>query len=891
MISSTRLLATVAITFVAIFVTIPIFLSADEYSAHVKPLLAEKCIACHGPLRSEAGLRLDAAVLIRQGSQEHAVVSLTAPHESLLLKRITSTEADQQMPPRGEGVALNAEEVAVLENWIRAGMPAPEDEGYVASPRDHWSYRTIERPELPAASGQAQDNGPIDRWLSALQYQRGITRVGTSDAATWLRRVTLDLTGLPPTPDEIEAFSSTATPDARERVVDRLLATPAHGQRWGRHWMDVWRYSDWDGYKEELRGSQRHIWHWRDWIIESINANKPYDQMIVEMLAADETAPDNLDTLRATGFLARNYHRSNRNIWLDATVEHTAKAFLGITINCARCHDHKYDPVSQADYYNFRAIFEPYDVRTEELAGQPDVLKGGIPRAYDGRPSEPTYLYERGDDKRPRKDQPMAANVPDLFGIKFEPQPVELPVRAYQPALRPEVEANALKAAWQKVEKSRRAGDAKLKALEAQATEPLAAAKIKQLADHTVERDPVAAALLESQAAEANYIALRAAYAADHAQAEQLPPASLDQLSKAAGMAQQQAALLNAQLALTSAEAALASAKNSDVKDAKKRETAIANAEKSLKTQQEAYAKAKDAAKQEIKAHQPVGTVYPKQSTGRRLALARWIVAPNNPLTARVAVNHLWMRHFSTPLVDDVSDLGLRMPRPQTQQLIDWLADDLVASGWDMKRFHRQVVLSETYALASSVPSDWQGRQQNLTMDPENKLYWRGSVRRLDAEEIRDSLLAVANQLDCATGGPDISEDDGEKNHRRSVYFRHAYEKQVPMLVLFDGASPNECYRRSPSIIPQQALALANSQLCRDLSRHLGQRLHDQNPGADYFTHKLFLTVLNRPPSDEELQTSLKFLASGAERKQTELSCRQSLVHALINHNDFVVAR
>ncbi len=328
-------------------------------------------------------------------------------------------------------------------------------------------------------------------------------------------------------------------------------------------------------------------------------------------------------------------------------------------------------------------MFEPYEVRTEELAGVHDILKDGIPRAFDGKPAEPTYLYARGNDKQPVKDKPMPPAVPSLFGISFQPQAIDLPVEAYQPALRPEAEANALAAAWQKVEKARRDADGKLKELTAQAVEPLTPKTLEQLTSTSVGfEDPVSAALLDSQAAEAEYIALRAAYAADHAQARSLPTQTCDALSRSAAAAQQRAKLLAAQLALHKAEAALKAAKSSEVKDQKKRETAIANAEKGLKAQQEAYAKAKEAADKPATAHTPVGTVYPKQSTGRRLALARWIVDPRNPLTARVAVNHMWMRHFTTPLVDDVADLGLRMPRPQTQALIDWLADDsLPAAG------------------------------------------------------------------------------------------------------------------------------------------------------------------------------------------------------------------
>ena len=201
-----------------------------------------------------------------------------------------------------------------------------------------------------------------------------------------MRRVYLDLVGLPPTRDELAAFLADDSPNAYEAVVDRLLASPQYGERWARHWMDVWRYSDWAGYKEEIRNSARHIWRWRDWIVESLNADKGYDRMATEMLAGDELAPTDPNTLRATGFLVRNWEKFNRNSWLEATIEHTAKAFLGVTMNCCRCHDHKFDPISQVEYFQFRAIFEPHEVRTERVPGQPDVLKDGLPRICDMKP-------------------------------------------------------------------------------------------------------------------------------------------------------------------------------------------------------------------------------------------------------------------------------------------------------------------------------------------------------------------------------------------------------------------------------------------------------------------------------------------------------------------------
>ncbi len=398
--------------------------------------------------------------------------------------------------------------------------------------------------------------------------------------------------------------------------------------------------------------------------------------------------------------------------------------------------------------------------------------------------------------------------------------------------------------------------------------------------------------MADTHAAEAALIALKARYAADHARADGLPDDRVQPLVKRAAQLESRSNLLAAEAAYYNALTALRASRESQVKDAKKREAAIKAAEKSLTTQQTALAKAREAAAQEPKDYTPVGTVYPSQSTGRRLALAHWVTDKRNPLTARVAVNHIWLRHMSSPLVDDVSDFGLRSKRPDTLPLLDWLADEFMSSGWDMKRIHRQIVLSNTYGRSTEIGT----HTHAVEVDPENRLYWRANLRRLDAEEIRDSLLAAAGELDRTFSGPDLSEDDGEKIHRRSIYFRHAYEKQVAMLVLFDGASPNECYRRSPSILPQQALALSNSQLARELSRKMATSIRNDIKnlsGQEYlvrFVDELFGRVLNRQPSADEQRVCVQFLQSRAG-DQTDVATEQSLAHALINHNDFVVAR
>ena len=251
--------------------------------------------------------------------------------------------------------------------------------------------------------------------------------------------MSLDLVGLPPSPEELAAFLGDQAPEAYDKVVTRLLDSPQYGERWGRHWMDIWRYSDWWGLGAEVRNSQKHIWHWRDWIIESLNADKGYDQMLREMLAADELYPNDLDRLRATGYLARQYFIFNRTTWLDETIEHTAKGMLGLTFNCAKCHDHKYDPLTQVEYYKLRAVFEPYQIRTEMVPGQADFEKDGIPRAFDAHLEVPTHLHIRGDDRNPDKSCVLEPGVPGCLAsddLRFAIEPVSLPVEAIYPGLR-----------------------------------------------------------------------------------------------------------------------------------------------------------------------------------------------------------------------------------------------------------------------------------------------------------------------------------------------------------------------------------------------------------------------------------------------------------------------
>jgi len=290
---------------------------AVDYAVEIKPILSKRCYACHGGLKHNGGLRLDSAALMRKGGESGPAVVPGQSAESLIVDAITGDD-DWRMPPESEGSPLSAEEVGKLKAWIDQGAKAPSDERPQPDARDHWAFRAPASPAVPISAARGPRAGwvanPIDAFLAAEHVKRGLNPSPKADAATLIRRVCVDLTGLVPNPEQVRTFVADPSDHAYEAIVDELLASPAYGERWGRHWMDVWRYSDWDGFGDEVRESQPHIWRWRDWIVESLNHDKPYDQMTVAMLAADEASPGDPDSLRATGFLVRNWYKFNRNV-------------------------------------------------------------------------------------------------------------------------------------------------------------------------------------------------------------------------------------------------------------------------------------------------------------------------------------------------------------------------------------------------------------------------------------------------------------------------------------------------------------------------------------------------------------------------------------------------
>ncbi len=855
----------------------------DAYRATIKPLLARSCQACHGGLAQEAGLRLDTAALAIAGGDSGPAVVAGKHAESLLLARVSDPDPATRMPPEGEGEPLTVEEIAAISRWIDAGCPAPPDEQPEADPREHWSFLPRTRPAIPAdisSDDDATSTHPIDAFLAVELAAAGIEAQPQAPRHVLVRRLYLDLVGTPPSPDELTAVMANPSPDWYEQLVEHLLVDARYGQRWARHWMDIWRYSDWWGLGDQLRNSQKHMWHFRDWIVESLNADLGYDEMVRLMLAADELAPDDLGSLRATGFLARNWFLFNRTPWMDDTVEHVGKAFLGLTTNCAKCHDHKYDPIAQEDYYRLRAFFEPLHVRMDVVPGELNLEADGIPRVFDALLETPTYRFVRGNDADPDTSHPLEPGVPALFAFEaLAIEPVPLPKSAVEPARRTWVIETAVAQA-----------QAELRAAEAGGAEQ-AVARAKARLDAVQKRGEAsrAAWALEDAAADADADSLKAAAVA---------------AAQAAVRAEREVARLVAWDAMTALTEKLATA------TAQQDTAAIAAVEKDLTAAREKIEQATAAIDQPGEdftrfvgarwtptrfthsGSDDPALPFPAISSGRRTALAAWLTDPRHPLTARVAANHIWARHLGQPLVATVFDFGRNGAPPTHPELLDWLASELVDSGWSMRHLHRLIVTSAAYKRASSVAA----ADHALALDPDNRLLWRHPPKRLEAQVIRDCVLATAGLLDTTAGGPPIAANQQAASRRRSLYFWHSDISRNLFLTTFDDAGVKECYRREESIVPQQALALANDALLHEAAASVATEIRDA--GGDGLTHDAFVTaafqrVLLREPRPEELtachQAADAWLALEPDLSNDTL--QQRLVWALFNHTDFVTLR
>jgi hypothetical protein len=720
----------------------------------------------------------------------------------------------------------------------------PPDRTWSKAEKSHWSFVPPKRPTLPNVKGKGWVRNPIDAFILAPIEEVELAPAPEADRRTLIRRITFDLTGLPPSPAEVDAFVNDRRPDAYERLVDRLLGSTAYGERWAQPWLDLARYAESDGFKSDK--TRPNAWRYRDWVVKALNSDMPYDRFVALQLAGDEVAPGDPEAFVATGF-NRNWPFEdnnmvpglNRQLILDDVTDTTASVFLGLTVACARCHDHKYDPISQRDYYRLQAVFGASAARDDYSLASPFAQA-----VYDSAEAEVRARTERAkaavaEVERPYKNKLLAATMAKL-----------------DPELREALATEPIKrSAFQ---------------------EDLIRSNSKKL---TVDPKAMQAAMSPADLkAWKNRTALMASLAKDGPPAPEMASGMADSLARA-----EPVRLLRK-----------GNFKNPGGEMAPGFPSVLAETV-------------------------PPPEVTPTRlgTSGRRKALAEWLTRPEHPLTARVIVNRLWQGHFGRGIVATPSDFGTQGREPTHPELLDWLATELVARGWSLKAMHRLMVTSAAYRQSSTPPA------RTLEIDPENTLLARMPRRRLEAEAVRDALLAVTGTLDHRVGGPSVFPDlppgvetrggwtrsaSASDRDRRTLYVFVRRNLRYPLLDAFDAPDTNTtCPERNVSVNAPQALMLLNSDLILDEARHFAGRLYreaaDRNdrPGLIRSAYRL---AFAREPDRDELARGVAFLDSEPALVSghpsappiprpdgvvpAQAAAMVDYCHALLNLNEFV---
>jgi hypothetical protein len=851
----------------------------EFFETKVRPILVERCYGCHSVEsgKSKGQLRLDSRDGVLKGGESGVVIVPGKPDESLLIRAVRHTDERLQMPPKEP---LSQEQVAALEQWVRIGAPDPRTTA-TSRPRDHWALKAVRSPRPPDVRDDAWPAGPIDRFVLARLEEKGLSPSQPATKRELLRRATFDLTGLPPTPEEIDAFLSDDSPAAYARVVDRLLASPRYGERWGRHWLDVVRFGESHGYEQNhLRD---RAWPYRDYVIRSFNRDTPYTQFVAEQLAADVVAsPDEPLAQAATGFLVAGVHdtvgnnteagqRQQRADDLDDIVSTVGATFLGLTVGCAKCHDHKFDPIPQSDYYALTAVFA--GVRHEERA-----VPGLVSRDSKGSAAtRPAVGARRNVDE--------FSPVPARF-VRF----TVLTTRDGTEPCIDELEVYA-------------GDDTNL---------ALAAAGAKATASSLLPNNPI------HQVHQLN----DGRYGNEHSWISNERGGGWAQIELARERPVTRVVWSRDNAEQPRYSDRVASRYRIEISlDGRKWTTVATHEGRATSEEPKAYIGAfstpepvyllrRGDVMQRGDAVSPSGlTQIPglpgalgfdptAPESARRVALARWICDARNPLTARVMVNRVWQHHFGRGLVPTPSDFGANGEPPSHPQLLDWLADDFVKGGWTLKRLHRQIVLSRTYQQTGR-PDDAR-MAAGLAADGGNMLLWRMPLRRLEAEAVRDSILAASGKLDLSpgsVGGPgfrlfnyrvvnialyDARPDQGPQTWRRAVYQQTARNIHDELLAAFDEPeNAQRSPRREVTTNPLQALTLLHSPLVVRQSEMLAERVEAYAGSADVDAQVAgaFRLTLGRPPADDERAAAVDLV----RRHGLPALCR-----GLFNTNEFL---
>ncbi|GAB5561004.1 MAG: hypothetical protein SynsKO_26510 [Synoicihabitans sp.] len=834
----------------------------DFFEAKIRPVLIENCYQCHSQDADElrGSLLLDSRQGLRHGGDSGAVIVPGDPDASLLIKAIRYTDDDLRMPPakNNRDRRLPDEVVHDFENWIRMGAPDPRTRATVAPAHDmsardrHWAFRTLEKPELPEVDDKDRSwvATPIDAFVLAKLREQDLEPNAPADRRTLLRRITYDLTGLPPTPEEVDAFLADDSPDAYERVVDRLLASPAYGERWGRFWLDVARYADTKG----RQGRYPFAHTYRDYVINAFNEDKPFDRFILEQLAADQLDLEERKDLAAMGYLTLGRTFLGRKEFIiDDQIDVVTRGLQGLTVSCARCHNHKFDPIPTADFYGLHGVFAssdpPDDLPIIDMPGdeqaflnyldEVDRLEVAIAKEEkktidkwikEERAKSGSYLLaaREGMDVEDGDDFITFAGSrklnPDLLRQWMDHVAVE--ENRQQPVLAP----------WFARDDP--------EDLSTELTGPMADAASSPSAEEAADLydDRFAAALKDPEAHPELWRFITA-------EGSPANPARSDVRDWIARKVRGAGGKLRFQLASLDWTHPGAPTRAQTLVDVDDPEDSPI------------YKRGNPQTKGPVVPRQfleiiagPNRTPFPTDRSGR-LELARAIAAPDNPLTARVFVNRVWGWRFGQNIVDTPSDFGVRTEEPLHIELLDWLAASFIESGWSVKVLHRWMALSNTYRQASTE------RDYAVLADPENKRLHHFPRQRLDFEAMRDTLLAVAGNLDRTMGGLPFNVDAATTN-RRTVYSYIDRHHPPGILRTFDMPAPEATSPgRFETVVPQQALYLMNNPFTIRQAKFLAERiLAETAPDEEARIRALYRHVYQRPPSDEEIQDAKLFL-------------------------------
>lgn len=827
-----------------------------SFSKDIEPIFQASCWTCHGATVQSSKLDLRTRQSALKGG-EHGIVLLPGKAEGSRLYRLVAGLETPRMPMSGK---LTPDQVEAIKLWIDRGAQweSAAERSPASEALNWWAFQKPVRPAVPVTSVERMNRHPVDAFLMKAMQAQGVKPAPPADRQTLLRRAYLDLIGLPPTLAQAAEFLDDKSPDAWDKLIDRLLASPQYGERWGRHWLDVARYADSNGFEHDF--DRPNAWRYRDYVIRAFNRDKPYNQFLREQIAGDELEPVTKDSLIATGFL-RSYAKVGyrekdnpefRYEYLDDMIATIGRGILGLTVQCARCHDHKFDPIPQTDYYRMQASLfgsvevdhpltspeeaRAYETKTAELDARVNEIRQKI-RTLE-QPYRNTLL--------PPKYKKFPQNIQDAIAVPEAQRTPGQQLLASQVIRTVSVSSAEMERIMKPEDLAeRRRLEAQIAAINKERPQRIPVAMGMTDGDYRFTPDgpgdePAPGKGVKREAIEGSYLHTGPGR-------YQVPPSYL---------------LIRGDL----------NSRGPEMKPGFVSAITYGNPPVEL----------------------PPASGH---TSGRRRAMAEWLVSPENPLTARVIVNRIWHHHFGRGIVATLDNFGKLGELPTNPELLDWLAVEFMDRGWSVKELHRLLMTSEAYRMTSQFND-----ASNMAKDPQDRLYWRFRISRVEAEILRDSILAVSGALNTEMFGkpvfpklpPEIlaqtkegiwlDHEDGPEVWRRSIYIYRKRGLPFPLLDVFDLPNQNiSCGARDVSTVPTQALALMNDEFVVRQARLFASRLEEAAPGDPRKQVELgYRLALSRPPDAEESKLAAEFLAG---HKLADFA------HVLLNLNEFLYVR